>query len=203
MVLFLIEDIPRNQEVPDGDRTIAMHAPSIGCDLNQQSGEDKKKTFMTNSEEREGGIEIDSIDRSPGLCIDDEHSVSDRVCADDCVVRCDILEGRCRTHDCETKKIKVTSQQWKWKEKQKSFGFVSMKQTKLLCSARIRGSTAPVIPTRTRPATTTTQRGAADREVGRLLLSPRADNHTRGEVEDRQIRESLSEQAEISLDDMK
>ena len=64
------------------------------------------------------------------------------------------------------------------------------------------GSTAPVIPTRTRPATTTTQRGAADREVGRLL-SPRADNYTRGEVEDRQIRESLSEQAELSLDDMK
>ena len=128
--------------------------------------------------------------------------MGDRVCTDDRVLKCDILGGRCVTHDCVTEKIKVTAKQWKWKEKQKSFGYVSVKQTKLLCSARIRGSTAPVIPTRTRPATTTTQRGAADREVGRLLLSPRADNHTRGEVEDRQIRESLSEQAELSLDDM-
>ena len=58
----------------------------------------------------------------------------------------------------------------------------------------------PILPTRVGPATTTTQRGAADREVGRLSLA--ADNYTRGEVEDRQIRESLREQAELSLDDM-
>ena len=103
------EEPVHSKEVPDEDRTIAMHAPSIGCDLNQQSGEDKKKTFMTNSEKREEGIEIDSIDRSPGLYIDDEHSVSDRVCADERVVRCDILEGRCRTHDCVTKRLPLNN----------------------------------------------------------------------------------------------
>ena len=157
------EEAVHSKEVPDEDRTIALHAPSIGCDENQQSVENMKKTFMTNSEKGEEGIEID---RSPGLCIDNEHSVGGRVCADDRVVRCDILGERCRTHDCVTEKIRVTTQQWKWKEKQKSFGYVSVKQTKLLCSARIRGSTAPVIPTRTRPATTTTHMGR--QQTGRL-----------------------------------
>ena len=57
------EEPVHSKEVPDEVRTIAMHAPSIGCGRNQRSGEDKKKTFMTNSEKTEEGIEIDSIDR--------------------------------------------------------------------------------------------------------------------------------------------
>ena len=55
---------------------------------------------------------------------------------DDVVRKCNVREEWCTTHGCKARSIKVTSQKWRWKDRQKQFGFVSVKTSKIICSSR-------------------------------------------------------------------
>ena len=203
-------------DVPDTVNITATPAPSVEDIGNQRPENNMKKTFRT-VEHNVGGATNLSDGGDVGAVPDDDDqpcnneavrvhddavhtneismgvgcsTTNDMKMMNVCEVRCNIIEERCTTHDCITKKIKVTSKQWKWKAKQKTFGYVSSRQTKFICSARIQGSTAPDISTQVEPASTPAQRGAMGDEVGRLL---EVNNDTRGAD---QIRESSDNQPE-------
>ena len=40
----------------------------------------------------------------------------------------------CSTHKCTARVMKVSSKKWRWKEKQKLWGFVTVKTSKISCS---------------------------------------------------------------------
>ena len=63
---------------------------------------------------------------------------------DELVRKCNVRKEWCTTHGCKARSIKVTSQKWRWKNKQKEFGFVSVKTSKIICSSRQGGSKGPL-----------------------------------------------------------
>ena len=63
----------------------------------------------------------------------------------DDVVRCRVKKDWCSTHNCGAKVIKVSGQKWRWKEKQKCYGYVSVKTSKIICSAKTRSKGPTVI----------------------------------------------------------
>ena len=63
---------------------------------------------------------------------------------DEVVRKCYVRKEWCTTHGCKARSIKVTSQKWRWKNKQKEFGFVSVKTSKIICSSRQGVSKGPL-----------------------------------------------------------
>ena len=63
---------------------------------------------------------------------------------DEVVRKCYVRKEWCTTHGCKARSIKVTSQKWRWKDKKKEFGFVSVKTSKIICSSRQEGSKRPL-----------------------------------------------------------
>ena len=48
---------------------------------------------------------------------------------------CKVRKEWCSTHNCTARVMKVSSKKWRWKEKQKLWGFVTVKTSKIACSS--------------------------------------------------------------------
>ena len=82
----------------------------------------------------------------------------------DDVVRCRVKKDWCSTHNCGAKVIKVSGQKWRWKEKQKCYGYVSVKTSKIICSAKTRSKG----PTVTNQNLCTAVQGRRNLEGGKI-----------------------------------
>ena len=49
-----------------------------------------------------------------------------------CRIGCD---KRCQIHNCEAKKITVTSKVWKYIDKKKEYGYGAVRRTKIICKS--------------------------------------------------------------------
>ena len=48
---------------------------------------------------------------------------------------CKVRKEWCSTHNCTGRVMKVSSKKWRWKEKQKVWGYVTVKTSKIACSS--------------------------------------------------------------------
>ena len=98
---------------------------------------------------------IDITDEMSSKCDDDDQrdDASSSKCGDDDDQRGEdeggggdkcVIEGtECTTHGCLVKTFKLTSKKWTWKDRQKKFGYVSVKRNVKICPLRNSGHVIP------------------------------------------------------------
>ena len=56
---------------------------------------------------------------------------------------CKVRKEWCSVHNCKAKSLKVSSKKWRFKKLTNTWGFVTVKTTKILCSSKIEGPAVP------------------------------------------------------------
>lgn len=122
----------------------------------QNGGGDKfVDTDETSTDDRCNETRINITDERSSKCDDDDQrgDASSSKCGDDDDQRGEdeggggdkcVIEGtECTTHGCLVKTFKLTSKKWTWKDRQKKFGYVSVKRNVKICPLRNSGRVIP------------------------------------------------------------